>query len=84
MAIWYTENSSGDGIHETKIDVDIEGAQNNINTITKRTRIFTTVVLILMTLLFTGILLRAANEANGDLTQLRKRNLRVGVIPAGK
>ena len=34
--------------------------------------------------IFTGILLRVANEANGDLIQLRKRNLRVGVIPAGK
>ena len=33
--------------------------------------------------IFTGMLLRAANEANGDFTQLQKGKLRVGVIPAG-
>jgi hypothetical protein len=34
--------------------------------------------------IFTGILLRTEREANGDLTQLRKGRMRVGVIPAGK
>ena len=33
--------------------------------------------------IFTGILLRTAREANGDLTQLRKGRMRVGIIPAG-
>ena len=32
---------------------------------------------------FTGLLLRTANETNGDFTNLRKGRLRVGVIPAG-
>ena len=33
--------------------------------------------------IFTGILLRTANNSNGDFTQLRKGKIRVGVIPAG-
>ena len=34
--------------------------------------------------IFTGMLLRAAKEFNGDFSQLRNGNIRVGVIPAGK
>ena len=34
--------------------------------------------------IFSGLLLRAANQANGDLTELRRESgLRVGIIPAG-
>ena len=49
----YTSNTeifSGIGINDTKIDVNIQDAENNINSITKRTRIFTTAFLIIMTL----------------------------------
>ena len=34
--------------------------------------------------IFTGLLLRTEKEANGDFTHLRRSNMRVGVIPAGK
>ena len=34
--------------------------------------------------IFTGMLLRAEKESDGDFTQLKKGNVRVGVIPTGK
>ena len=52
-----SNNSSVVEIDETRIDVDIEEAEKQINALTKRTRIFTIAFLTIMTLVFAGILL---------------------------
>ena len=52
-----SKNSSEVGIDEAKDDVDPQEVENKINTITKRTNYFTKFVLIVMTLISSGILL---------------------------